>query len=196
MRRLSTSHSKSCDYDFHLRNNLASISEAVKLRLRAIPDYPQPGILFQDITPVLADADLFRQVTQAIADPFSNAGITHVVGIEARGFILGGPVAFHLGAGFVPVRKAGKLPWKALKREYALEYGTNIVEAHEDAVKNGDRVLIVDDVLATGGTAQAAGDLVRDLGGMVVGWSFLLELGFLHGRAKLTSAPAEAVLVL
>jgi adenine phosphoribosyltransferase len=118
------------------------------------------------------------------------------VGIEARGFILGGPVALALGTGFIPFRKPGKLPWKSIRREYALEYGTNVVEAHQDAIQEGDRVLIVDDVLATGGTAAAAADLVRDLGGVVVGWSFLLELGFLAGSSKLTGAPVESVVVI
>ena len=178
-------------------SSLASdLSGDLKRALRAIPDYPKPGILFQDITPVLADADLFRQVTEAMAAPFAKDGITHVVGVEARGFILGGPVAILLRAGFVPVRKPGKLPWKSIRREYALEYGTNVVEAHEDSLKKGDRVLVVDDVLATGGTAAAAVELVGDLGGTVAGLSFLLELSFLHGREKLRNNTIETVAVL
>lgn len=172
-------------------SNLAS---ALQKQLRAIPDYPKPGILFRDITPVLGDADLFRRVVEALAEPFKSERITHVVGIEARGFILGGPVAVILKTGFVPVRKAGKLPWKARRQEYALEYGTNVVEAHEDAVPSGGRVLIVDDVLATGGTAEAAGALVRALGGTVVGWSFLLEIQGLSGRSRLTGAPTSVLL--
>jgi adenine phosphoribosyltransferase len=173
-----------------------SLESSVIQHLRAIPDYPTPGILFQDITPVLANAELLQSVIEDMARPFGSAGITKVVGIEARGFILGCPVALALGTGFVPFRKPGKLPWKSVRREYALEYGTNIVEAHEDAIGARDRVLIVDDVLATGGTAAAAADLVRDLGGAVVGWSFLLELGFLNGKGRLAGAPVESVAVI
>ena len=172
------------------------LESGVLQHLRAIPDYPKPGILFQDITPVLANADLLRRVTEAMANRFYDGQISKVVGIEARGFILGSPVALALKTGFVPFRKPGKLPWKSIRREYALEYGTNVVEAHEDAIGQGDRVLIVDDVLATGGTAAAAADLVRDLGGIVAGWSFLLELGFLNGKLKLTGAPVESVVVI
>lgn len=172
------------------------LETSILQHLRAIQDYPQPGILFQDITPVLANADLLRRVTEAMASHFDDGQISKVVGIEARGFILGSPVALALNTGFVPFRKPGKLPWKAVRREYALEYGTNVVEAHEDAIGKGDRVLIVDDVLATGGTAAAAADLVRDLGGIVAGWSFLLELGFLNGKTKLTGAPAQSVVVI
>lgn len=174
----------------------SSLQASVLEHLRAIPDYPKPGILFQDITPVLASAELLRSVTAAMAAPYLKAGITKVVGIEARGFILGSPVALNLNTGFVPFRKPGKLPWKAIRREYALEYGTNVVEAHEDAITPADRVLIVDDVLATGGTAAAAADLVRDLGGAVVGWTFLLELGFLAGKGKLEGAPIHSVAVI
>lgn len=172
------------------------LESSVRQHLRAIPDYPKAGILFQDITPVLASAELLRDVTTAMAEPFRGEGITKVVGIEARGFILGSPVALSLNTGFIPVRKPGKLPWKAIRREYALEYGTNVVEAHEDAIAPGDRVLIVDDVLATGGTAAAAAGLVRDLGGTVAGWSFLLELEFLKGSAKLEGARIQSVVVI
>jgi adenine phosphoribosyltransferase len=173
-----------------------SIEARVRQHLRVIPDYPKPGILFQDITPVLAHPDLLRDAVEAMTAPFRRAGITRVVGIEARGFILGGPVALALGAGFVPFRKPGKLPWKTMRQEYSLEYGSNTVEAHEDAVTPEDRVLIVDDVLATGGTAAAARDLVLALGGRVVGWTFLLELGFLNGKARLEGAPIESVVVI
>jgi adenine phosphoribosyltransferase len=173
-----------------------SLETSLIQHLRVIPDYPKPGILFQDITPVLANPDLLRQVTEAMAEPFLAAGITKVVGIEARGFILGSPVALRLKTGFVPFRKPGKLPWKSIRREYALEYGTNVVEAHEDAITGSDRVLIVDDVLATGGTAAAAGDLVRDLGGVVVGWTFLLELGFLAGKERLVGASIRSLVVI
>lgn len=173
-----------------------SLQDEVRERLRAIPDYPKPGILFQDITPVLSDARLFREVTEAMAAPFRGERISHVLGIEARGFILGGPVAVVLSAGFVPVRKPGKLPWKAIRREYALEYGTNVVEAHEDALKPGDRVLVVDDVLATGGTAGAALELIRTLGADVVAVSIMLELSFLNGRISLGDTPVAAVVTL
>jgi len=163
------------------------ISEA----LRPIKDYPKPGIVFQDITPVLADAALLHDVVAAMAQPFAGSGVTHVVGIEARGFILGGAVATELRAGFVPVRKPGKLPWERVKEEYALEYGTDALECHSDGLGPGRRVLVVDDVLATGGTAEAAARLARKLGGEVVGWTFLLEIAFLKGRSRLTGAPCE-----
>jgi adenine phosphoribosyltransferase len=166
-----------------------SLSEAVLHTARMVPDYPSPGIKFQDITPILADADLFARVAAGLAAGFAGQGITHVVGIEARGFILAAPVAIGLRAGFVPVRKAGKLPWKSRRKEYQLEYGTSTVEAHIDAVTPGCRVLVVDDVLATGGTAAAAAELVRELGATVVGWSFLLEIGGLGGRGRLVGAP-------
>ena len=157
--------------------------------IRVVPDYPTQGIRFQDITPVLADPGLFARVITDMAQPFEGLGITHVVGIEARGFILAGPIAIRLGAGFVPIRKAGKLPWKSLRREYALEYGLNVVEAHEDALGHGSRAIVVDDVLATGGTAHAAAGLARELGTNLQGWSFLLEIGGLGGRERLAGAP-------
>jgi adenine phosphoribosyltransferase len=165
------------------------ISEA----LRPIKDYPKPGIVFQDITPVLADAALLHDVVAAMAQPFAGSGVTHVVGIEARGFILGGAVATELGAGFVPVRKPGKLPWERVKEEYALEYGTDALECHSDGLAPGRRVIVVDDVLATGGTAEAAARLARKLGSEVVGWSFLLEIAFLKGRSRLTGAPCSVL---
>jgi adenine phosphoribosyltransferase len=165
------------------------ISEA----LRPIKDYPKPGIVFQDITPVLADAALLHDVVAAMAQPFAGSAVTHVVGIEARGFILGGAVATELGAGFVPVRKPGKLPWERVKEEYALEYGTDALECHSDGLAPGRRVLVVDDVLATGGTAEAAARLARKLGSEVVGWSFLLEIAFLKGRSRLTGAPCPVL---
>jgi adenine phosphoribosyltransferase len=174
----------------------SSLQASVLNHLRAIPDYPKPGILFRDITPVLANGALLRDVTDAMAAGYRNEGITKVVGIEARGFILGSPVALALGTGFVPFRKPGKLPWKLLRREYQLEYGTNVVEALADALAPGDRVLIVDDVLATGGTAAAAADLAGDLGAIVVGWAFLLELGFLDGKAKLVGAQVQSLVVI
>jgi adenine phosphoribosyltransferase len=161
--------------------------------LRAIPDYPKQGILFQDITPVLRDPTLLGEVVAEMAQPFRGAGVTHVLGIEARGFILGGAVATILGAGFAPARKPGKLPWERASQSYDLEYGSDALEAHRDAVQSGDRVLVVDDVLATGGTARAAGELVRGLGAELVGWSFLLEIRALGGRDRLTGVPAEVI---
>jgi len=172
----------------------ANVTDQLRRTLRAIPDYPKPGIVFQDITPVLQNGLLFRQVREALTDPFRAAGITHVVGIEARGFILAAPVAVSLGAGFIPLRKPGKLPWKTVRYEYELEYGTDSLEAHEDACPPGARVLVVDDVLATGGTAEAAGALVRRLGGEVVGWSFLMAITGLNGVARLRGAPSHIVL--
>jgi adenine phosphoribosyltransferase len=170
-----------------------SVTEAVLRTIRPIPDYPKPGILFQDITPVLRDAVLFGQVVRAMADPFRSAGVTHVVAIEARGFILGGAVATSLEAGFVPARKPGKLPWECVREDYALEYGTDALEAHRDALPSGARALVVDDVLATCGTARAAGRLARGLGAHLVGWSFLLEIGALHGRTQLADAESRVV---
>jgi adenine phosphoribosyltransferase len=160
----------------------------VRRALRRIPDYPSPGIVFQDITPLLGDGPLFRDVVAAMAGPFQEERVSHVIGIEARGFILGGALAAHLGAGFVPVRKPGKLPWERVREEYTLEYGVDALEAHRDGVAAGHRVLIVDDVLATGGTAKAAAGLARSLGAELVGWTFLLEIGALKGRARLSGA--------
>ncbi len=153
--------------------------------LRSIPDYPKPGIIFQDITPVLRDGRLFHAVVEAMADPFRDAGVTHVLGIEARGFILGGAVATSLGAGFVPARKPGKLPWDRVTESYDLEYGSDALECHRDGLPAPARVLIVDDVLATGGTAKAAGRLALVLEAELVGWSFLLEIGGLGGPEQL-----------
>lgn len=169
------------------------ISDRVRQTLRAIPDYPKPGILFQDITPVLQDGPLLRDVVSDLCRPFRARDITHVMGIEARGFILGGAVAAALGAGFVPARKPGKLPWERATESYDLEYGTDALEAHRDALGSGNRVLVVDDVLATGGTARAAGQLARGLGAELVGWSFLLEIAALAGRERLSGAPCHTV---
>ena len=154
--------------------------------LRDVPDFPEPGVLFKDITPLLADADAFRFTIDALAEPFVGAGVDQVIGVEARGFLFAGPVAYRLGAGCVPFRKPGKLPYETVEHTYELEYGTDTLAAHVDALDSGPRVLVVDDVLATGGTARAACDLVRSLGGEVVGCAFVLELAFLGGRAKLT----------
>ncbi len=161
--------------------------------LRPIPNYPKPGIVFQDITPVLGDGHLLRTIVAAMADPFRDQRVTHVLGIEARGFILGGAVATYLGAGFVPARKPGKLPWERVTESYELEYGTDALECHRDGIPEGSRVLVVDDVLATGGTAQAAAQLARGLGADVVGWSFLLEIGGLGGKARLEGAVCHVI---
>ena len=159
--------------------------EQIERSIRNVPDFPQPGVQFKDITPLLADPKLLRQVIALLAEPFENAGVTKVVAIEARGFILGGALATHFGAGFVPVRKKGKLPYRALEERYDLEYGSDVVEMHVDAVQEGDVVLIHDDVIATGGTAAATTALVKRAGGKVAGLTFLIELGFLNGRARL-----------
>jgi len=161
--------------------------------LRPIPNYPKPGIIFQDITPVLRDGPLFRTVVEAMADPFRELDVTHVLGIEARGFILGGAVAVSLGAGFVPARKPGKLPWERVAETYDLEYGKDALECHRDGLPAPARVLIVDDVLATGGTAQAAGQMVRTLDAEVVGWSFLLEIAGLGGAERLAGGITHIV---
>ena len=172
---------------------MPTLAARVQSSLRTIPDYPKPGILFQDITPVLRDGRLLGEVIQEMGRPFRNAGITHVLGIEARGFILGGALATALGAGFAPARKPGKLPWDRTTETYDLEYGSDSLEAHRDAFHPGERVLVVDDVLATGGTARAAGQLVRSLGAHLVGWSFLLEIDGLNGRARLEGAPCHVL---
>jgi adenine phosphoribosyltransferase len=160
----------------------------LRASIRDVPDFPKPGIVFKDITPMLADAELFERVTRAMAEPFRADGISHVVAIESRGFLLGAPVAQHLGAGLIPVRKPGKLPAKTSSVEYALEYGTDKLEIHADACDRLARVLIVDDVLATGGTAKATAELVAGTGATVAGFSFLMTLGFLRGRDRLNGA--------
>jgi adenine phosphoribosyltransferase len=166
----------------------------LKTRIRHVPDFPKPGILFYDITTLLNDRQGFRDTVEALAAPYRSKGIEQVVGIESRGFILGAAVASLLGSGFVPIRKPGKLPSRAFREDYALEYGTDGLEVHEDAVQRGQRVLVVDDVLATGGTARAASSLVRRLGGELVGLSFLIELNFLRGRDKLEGDEVYSVL--
>jgi len=152
--------------------------------VRDIPDFPRPGVVFKDITPLLSDVEAFRYSVDALMGRFSGRRIDKVLGIEARGFIFAAPIAYHFGAGFVPVRKAGKLPWEVEKQEYVLEYGTDLLEIHRDALEGGEQVLIVDDVLATGGTARATAHLVERLGAQVAGLGFVVELGFLGGRGK------------
>ncbi len=168
--------------------------EDISRRIRDVPDFPKPGVLFKDITPLLLDAAAFRRAIELMAAPFRESGVTRVVSIESRGFLLGAPVALALEAGLVPIRKPGKLPSERGRVEYALEYGTDALEMHTDAVGARDRVLIVDDVLATGGTAQAAAKLVRAHRAEVVGFTFLIELDFLKGRARLASERVEALL--
>jgi adenine phosphoribosyltransferase len=161
------------------------VADRLAALVRDIPDFPRPGVTFKDITPLLADAAAFRTAVDGISERFESAGVDRVLGVEARGFIMAAPIAYRFGAGFTPVRKAGKLPWQVEAEEYALEYGTDLLEIHKDAVAAGDRVLVVDDVLATGGTAAATVRLVERLGGRVVGLGFVLELGFLSGRDRL-----------
>ncbi|HEX3490184.1 MAG TPA: adenine phosphoribosyltransferase [Streptosporangiaceae bacterium] len=172
----------------------AELSALILSRIRDIPDYPQPGVMFKDITPLLADGPAFRQVVAALAGVCS--GVDKVAGIEARGFILAAPVACALGSGFVPIRKQGKLPGPSYAETYALEYGTATIEVHQDAFAPGDRVLLVDDVLATGGTAAASADLVRRSGATVAGVAVLLELGFLDGRSRLPGLPVSALVAV
>ena len=163
----------------------APLSAHTMSLIRDIPDYPKPGILFKDITPVLADGDSLREVVEAMTASARAHQPDLIVGIESRGFLFGTPIAAILGCGFAPVRKKGKLPYQTIFEEYTLEYGTNTVEAHVDAVKPGQRVVIVDDLLATGGTAAAAAALVERLGGVVAGYCFFVELSFLNGRDRL-----------
>jgi adenine phosphoribosyltransferase len=167
--------------------------EQLRTLVRDVPDFPQPGILFRDITPLLARPDAFHAAIELLAQPFT--GVDVVVAIESRGFILGAPVALALGAGLAPVRKAGRLPAATIAANYALEYGTNTLEMHQDALAGGTRVLIVDDVLATGGTVEAAASLVERLGGEVIGVSLLIELAALEGRARLARFDVRSLLV-
>jgi adenine phosphoribosyltransferase len=164
--------------------DLADI-EWLKQRVRDVPDFPKPGIIFKDITPLLADPVAFSTVVDLIVVRFGRGNVDKVCGIEARGFIVASPVAYHFGAGLIPMRKKGKLPWQIESATYQLEYGEETLEVHRDALASGERVLIVDDVLATGGTAAAAAGLVESLGGKVAGVACIIELEFLEGRSKL-----------
>ncbi|MFJ5914913.1 adenine phosphoribosyltransferase [Streptomyces ardesiacus] len=176
------------------------LTELLLSRIRDVADYPEPGVVFKDITPLLADPAAFAALTDALAEVAGHTGATKVVGLEARGFILGAPVALRAGLGFIPVRKAGKLPGATLSQSYDLEYGSAEIEVHAEDLSAGDRVLVVDDVLATGGTAEASLELIRRAGAEVAGLAVLMELGFLGGRARLkphlAGAPLKALLTV
>jgi adenine phosphoribosyltransferase len=173
---------------------VANDASWLKEYVRDIPDFPRPGVVFKDITPLLADERAFKYCVDGLADQFSDRPIDKVLGIEARGFIIAAPVAYRFGAGFIPVRKAGKLPWHVEKQEYILEYGADLLEIHQDAIEPGQRALIVDDVLATGGTAAAAARLVERLGAEVAGMGFIVELAFLGGRGKVEGYDAVSLI--
>ena len=168
--------------------------EALKQKIRDIPDFPRPGILFRDITPLLADGQAFRAVIDQVGARYRDQRIEAVVGVEARGFILGSALAYKLGAGSIPIRKRGKLPYRTYQCTYALEYGTDTLEIHQDAVRSGQRVLVFDDLLATGGTMSAAAELVRKLGGQIVELGFLIELTALKGRDALKEYPVFSLI--
>jgi adenine phosphoribosyltransferase len=170
-----------------------SIADALQKRIRDVPDFPKKGIVFKDITPVLADGALFRRVVDEMAGRWGPERIDRVVGIESRGFIFAAPLAYALGAGLSIVRKPGKLPYETIRETYALEYGEDALELHVDAVGPGHRVLVVDDLLATGGTAGAVGRLVARQGGEVVGYAFVVELSFLHGMRQLGGQRVQAL---
>lgn len=172
------------------------LGKLIQDRIRDVDDYPKAGVVFKDITPLLADHVAFAGVVDTIVNHYGRGTIDKIVGIEARGFILAAPVAYHFGAGFVPVRKKGKLPAATHEETYDLEYGTETIAIHLDALEPGDRVLIVDDVLATGGTAAAAAELVRRGGGEIAGLSVLLELSFLHGRDKLRNLDVHSLVTV
>lgn len=168
------------------------VANEVKEKIRNIPDFPKPGIMFKDITTALKDSDTLKKMVDFICINFQGQKIDYIIGLESRGFIFGMPVAYKLDAGFIPIRKPNKLPAKTIKESYALEYGMDTLEMHEDALKNGDRVLIVDDLLATGGTASAACNLVTKAGADIIGCAFVIELNDLNGRDKL---PKECKIV-
>jgi len=171
-----------------------SLLELLARTLRVVPDFPEPGVMFQDITPVLGDGRLFARVIEAMVAPWRDARVTHVAGVESRGFILAAPIALALGAGLVPIRKPGKLPSRTTSREYALEYGTGRLEVHDDACPAGARVLLVDDVLATGGTASASLALLETLGAEVVGCGFLVAIGALDGVMRLADRRVDVLI--
>ncbi|HEX5038131.1 MAG TPA: adenine phosphoribosyltransferase [bacterium] len=159
--------------------------ERLKQKIRDVPDFPKPGIVFKDITPLLGDVRSFQTVIDAFAKRYAEKGVDAIAAVESRGFIFGAALAYRIDAGFIPVRKKGKLPYKTESVEYALEYGTDRIEMHQDALHKGSRILVLDDVLATGGTAKAACDLVEKMGGQIIECAFVVELGFLNGREKL-----------
>jgi len=166
----------------------------LKATIRDVKDFPKEGVVFKDITTLLKDAKAFRQAVEALCEPYQSKRLDVIVGIESRGFIFGGAMAVELGVGFIPARKPGKLPAETVKEEYALEYGTDAIEIHRDGICNGMQVLIVDDLLATGGTAEATVSLVKKLGGEIIGIAFLIELGFLRGREKLKNVPIHVLM--
>ena len=168
--------------------------DSLRAQIREIPDFPKPGILFYDITTLIKQPAPFKEAIDLMLEPYRDAGVEIVVGMESRGFIFSGPIAYKLDAGFIPVRKLGKLPAETVSVEYALEYGTNTLEVHKDAIKTGQRVLIVDDLLATGGTVNGTIELVHRLGGEIVGLAFLVELLFLKGREKLHGQTVHSVI--
>lgn len=168
--------------------------ESLKSKIRDVPDFPRPGILFKDITTLLGEGPLFREALDLLAELCRDRVADKVVAIESRGFILGGALADRLGVGFVPVRKPGKLPSKSVRATYQLEYGSDSLEMHEDALRPGERAWVVDDVIATGGTAKATGELVERLGGQVIGYAFLVELSFLKGREKLSGYDVRSLI--
>ena len=172
----------------------AQAEQRLRELIRDVPDFPTPGIVFKDITPVLGDRQAFATVVDLIADHYVGRGVNRVLGIEARGFIIAAPVAYRLGAAFVPARKRGKLPWSTLGTDYELEYGTEHLEVHSDAVSSGDKVVVVDDVLATGGTARAAVELMHKLGAEVAGVGVIIELSFLNGREKVADTDLYSIL--
>jgi adenine phosphoribosyltransferase len=164
--------------------------------IRDIPDFPKPGIIFKDITPLLHDADILSEVVDTIAEKYKNNKPDYIVGIESRGFIFGTPLALTLGCGFVPIRKGGKLPYDTIKAEYQLEYGKAVMEIHRDALEKGDKVVIIDDLLATGGTVAASIELVKKLGGIVSGIEFVIELAFLNGRKKIPEYKVNSLITV
>ncbi len=179
---------------FQPTNLSAAQATWLKDFIRAVPDYPQPGVLFRDITPLLQNPAALKFVIEIMTDRYRGAGIDHVVGIESRGFIFGTPLAYLLNTGFVPVRKKGKLPYETVEQEYSLEYGSATLEIHTDALRPGERVLVVDDLLATGGTTEGTVRLVESLGAEVVSLAFLIELSFLNGRERLPGRDVFALL--
>ena len=170
-------------------------TDRIRAAIRDVPDFPKPGIIFKDITPVLGDGALFRATTDLFVEQLAGLGVTRVAGIDARGFIFAGAVADRLGIGFIPIRKKGKLPSKTHRASYQLEYGESTLELHEDAVRPGEKVALIDDVLATGGTATAAIKLLQDCQAQVLSVQFFIELGFLHGRQNLPPVPISSIVI-